>query len=122
MFPHGESCAAPLSSERVFRPFRQSERERGAWPDCFDELWRQIEAKVGPSEAARQIVDVAMLCREQGPARVELAVRGALAAGCHDGRAVALLARCQPERGSAARIELGERLTRIERPEPDLAG
>ena len=39
------------------------------------------------------MVDVLMLAREHGPARVELAVRGALAAGAHDGRAVAVLAR-----------------------------
>ena len=39
------------------------------------------------------MVDVLLLCRELGPDRVELAVRGALAAGAHDGRAVALLAR-----------------------------
>ena len=96
------------------------ERERGAWPDCFDELWRLIEAKVGPSQAASQMVDVALLCREHGPARVELAVRGALAAGCHDGRAVAVLAR-QAQRPSPAAIELGDRLARIERPEPSLA-
>ena len=46
--------------------------------------------KVGnrlPSEAARQMVDVLLLCRELSPARVELAIRGALAAGAHDGRA-----------------------------------
>ena len=47
----------------------------------------------GSSEAARQMVDVLLLCREHGPARVELAVRGALAAGAIDGRAVAVLAR-----------------------------
>ena len=56
------------------------ERQRGAWPDCFDELWRAIVAKVGASEAARQMVDVLMLVREHGPERVELAVHGALAA------------------------------------------
>ena len=39
------------------------------------------------------MVDVLMLCREHGPDRVELAVRGALAAGAIDGRAVAVLAR-----------------------------
>ena len=39
------------------------------------------------------MVDVLMLCREHGPATVELAVRGALAAGAIDGRAVAVLAR-----------------------------
>ena len=69
------------------------ERDRGAWPDCLDELWARIAERYGPSEAARQMVDVLMLAREHGPARTELAVRGALAAGAHDGRAVAVLAR-----------------------------
>ena len=39
------------------------------------------------------MVDVLMLCREHGPAPVELAVRGALAAGAIDGHAVEVLAR-----------------------------
>ena len=34
------------------------------------------------------MVDVLLLAREHSPARLELAVRGALAAGAHDGRAV----------------------------------
>ncbi len=71
----------------------RQEREQGRWPECFDQLWQAIERKVGGSEAARQMVDVLMLCRELGPEAVELAVRGALAAGAHDGRAVAVLAR-----------------------------
>ena len=96
------------------------ERERGAWPACFDELWRAIEARVGASEAARQLVDVLLLCRELSPARVELAVRGALAAGAHDGRAVAVLAR-RAERPEPAPLEgLDERLSASARPEPDL--
>jgi hypothetical protein len=57
-------------------PLRQ-ERERGAWPSCFDDLWSAIEARYGSSEAARQMVDVLLLCREMSPARVELAARGA---------------------------------------------
>jgi len=57
------------------------ERDRGAWPACFDELWRELADRYGPSEAARQMVDVVMLIREHGPARIELAVRGTLAAG-----------------------------------------
>ena len=69
------------------------QRERGAWPAAFDELWAKLTARYGRSEAARQMVDVLMLCREHGPDRVALAVRGALAAGAHDGRAVAVLAR-----------------------------
>jgi hypothetical protein len=71
----------------------RQQRERGAWPDSFDQLWHAIQARVGASEAARQMVEVLILCRELGPARVELATRGALAAGAHDGRAVAVLAR-----------------------------
>ena len=44
-------------------PLRQ-ERERGAWPSCFDELRGAIEARYGASGAARQMVDVLLLCRE----------------------------------------------------------
>jgi hypothetical protein len=93
------------------------ERERGAWPDCFDELWSAIEQRVGRSEAARQIVDVLLLCRDHEPARVELAVRGALAAGAHDGRAVAVLAR-QAQRPIAPVLDVDARLAEIGPPPP----
>ena len=52
------------------------------------------------------MVDVLMLCREHGPARVELAVRGALAAGAIDGRAVALFARRTSSAVPAAPVPL----------------
>jgi hypothetical protein len=93
-------------------------RQRDQWPKCFDEMWTAIEAKVGRSEAARQIVDVLMLIREHGPARVELAVRGALAAGAHDGRAVAVLAR-QAQRPAPAALDVDARLAGIGAPPPD---
>lgn len=96
------------------------ERERGAWPDCFDELWQAIAAKVGASEAARQMVDVLMLVREHGPEHVELAVRGALAAGAHDGRAVAVLASRADHRQPAPRLDVDARLAGHDRPAPDL--
>jgi transposase len=99
------------------------QRERGAWPECFDELWAALTDRYGPSEAARQRVDVLMLAREHGPARAELAVRGALAAGAIDGRAVAILARrvqtTQP--APAALSDLEPRLAAHARPAPDLA-
>jgi len=100
-------------------PLRQ-EREQGRWPECFDELWKAIEAKVGQAEAARQMVDVLMLCREHGLEAVELAVRGALAAGAHDGRAVKLLLERRARPRSEALSELPERLGRHERPAPTL--
>jgi hypothetical protein len=86
--------------------------DRGDWPVCFDELWGKIAERAGRQEAARQMVDVLMLCREHPAARVELAVRGALAAGAHDGRAVALLVR-QSERPAPAALEVDARLAGI---------
>jgi hypothetical protein len=101
----------------------RQERERGSWPACFDELWLAIEARVGASEAARQLVDVLLLCRELGPARVELAVRGALAAGALDGRAVQVLARraASTQTTPAPLSGLEPRLAAHARPAPDLA-
>ncbi len=100
-------------------PLRQ-ERERGRWPVSFDELWQQVEHRYGASEAARQMVDVLLLIRELGAERVELAVRGALAAGAHDGRAVALLARRSERPAQLPLFELPERLRDLERPQPAL--
>jgi transposase len=96
------------------------ERERGSWPACFDCLWRAIEAKSGASEAARQMVDVLMLCREHGAEAVQLAVVGALTAGAHDGRAVSLLVSRRTRSEPEALSELPERLRRHERPAPGL--
>ena len=67
------------------------------------------------------MVDVCLLCRELGAARVELAVRGALAASAHDGRAVAVLARRSERPAQLPLFELPERLRGSERPEPTLA-
>ena len=98
------------------------ERERGAWPAAFDELWAKLTARYGRSEAARQMVDVLMLCREHGPDRVALAVRGALTAGAHDGRAVGVLARRAgtTQTAPAPLTDLEPRLAAHTRPTPDL--
>jgi len=98
----------------------RQEREQGRWPDCFDALWTLLKERVGASEAARQIVDVLMLCRDHDPAVVELAVRGALTAGAIDGRAVALLVD-RRDRPVPERLELPERLARHQRPAPGLS-
>lgn len=99
------------------------ERGRGAWPDCFDELWVALTERYGRSNAAAQLVDVMLLCRDHGPGRVELAVRGALAAGAIDGRAVAVLARRAADgspRVPAPLVQLEARLAEHDRPPPDL--
>jgi transposase len=99
------------------------ERDRGQWPECFDRLWAGLTERYGRSDAARQMVDVVLLCREHGPARVQLAVRGALAAGAIDGRAVQLLARRTSSTAHPAPVPLtglSARLQAHERPAPDL--
>jgi transposase len=98
------------------------ERDRGGWPDCFDELWAALNERYDRSDAARQMVDVVLLCREHGPGQVELAVRGALAAGAIDGRAVAVLVRrAQGIRATPAPLTgLSEHLAVHERPDPEL--
>jgi transposase len=96
----------------------RQERDRGDWPACMDELWTGIAERAGRQEAARQMVDVLMLCREHPLARVELAVRGALAAGAHDGRAVALLVR-QSQRPAPPALAVDARLAGIGAPLPD---
>ncbi len=96
------------------------ERERGGWPCVFDELWAAIDNRYGRSEAARQMVDVLLLCRDHGAAQVELAVRGALTAGALDGRAVAVLARRGERPPAEPLADLPERLRGPERPPPTL--
>jgi transposase len=96
------------------------QRERGVWPICFDELWAALTERYGPSEAARQMVDVLLLAREHGANHVELAVRGALAAGAHDGRAVGVLARRVDRPPAAVIDDLPDRLIGLGSPEPSL--
>lgn len=96
------------------------ERERGAWPGILDELWATIAERYDDSEAARHMVEVLLLAREVGPERMIAAVAGALAAGAHDGRAVALLARRAARAPAPTIADLPERLRAIERPAPEL--
>ena len=98
------------------------ERDRGNWPATFDELWVALRARWGRSEADKQMVDVLMLCRDHGPATVELAVRGVLAAGAIDGRAVGVLARRTSPLATPRLDGLDARLAAHDRPEPDLMG
>jgi hypothetical protein len=99
------------------------ERDRGAWPAVLDELWAALTGRYGRSEAARQMIDVLMLCREHGPAPVARATAGALTAGAIDGRAVAVLARRAQTTGAASPTPLTglePRLAVHERPAPNL--
>ena len=111
------SPASPAGWSTPSRSPRSATAARGLTASI--ELWAALTDRYGRSDAARQMVDVLLLCREHGPASVELAVRGALTAGAIDGRAVAVLAR----RARAPRAPPGRsprpRLAAHDRPAPD---
>jgi hypothetical protein len=60
-----------------------------------------------------------MLAREHSASEVEQAVRGALTAGAHDGRAVAVLA-SRGSRVNPGTLELPSRLAGLGSPPPNL--
>ncbi len=99
------------------------ERDRGRWPDCFDQFWTLLIDRYGRSDAARQMVDVVLLCRDHGPDQIVMALSGALTAGAIDGRAVAILARRAESTAQtvAPLTDLAPRLAAHQRPAPDLA-
>jgi len=99
------------------------ERDHGRWPDCFDAMWAGLVDRYGRSDAARQMVDVLLLCRDHGAHHIAMAVTGALTAGAIDGRAVAVLARRAESSGQvvAPLTDLAPRLAAHQRPAPDLA-
>ena len=98
----------------------RQEREQGRWPECFDQLWKAIEAKVGASEAARQMVDVLMLCREHG---LEVSSWRS-AARWPPARTTGARCRCwqtaRPAPSPRRSTELPERLAKHDRPAPSL--
>ena len=85
------SCwsASPARSSTRSRCARSVSRAAG--PSASTSCGSSCGSGWAPRRPPRQIVDVLMLCRDHDPKIVELAVRGALAAGAVDGRAVALL-------------------------------
>ena len=100
-------------------PVKQA-RERGDWPAVYDQLWQRLEAKVGRSQAASQMVDVLLLCRQHDPEIVRAAVAGALVAGAVDGRAVELLCRRADQRPAALPVVVDERIVAVDVPSPSL--
>lgn len=96
-------------------------RERGEWPSVYDELWQRLEDKTGRSDAASQMVDVLLLCREHPPEQVVDAVAGALAAGAIDGRAVQVLCRRTTERRATSPVSLDRRIVEVAVPTPSIS-
>ncbi len=97
-------------------PLRQV-RERGQWPDEYDELWSHLRLRYGESEGTKHLLEVLLMHREADVEEVHTAVGLALEYGCYDSGAIAQLLRqlqvTEPE--AAPLVDLGV-LARYEHP------
>lgn len=97
------------------------ERAAGDFPESLELLWQEITRRHGSSEAARQMVEVLMLCRSHDPQEVAQAADAALSAGAVEGRAVEVTLRGKaPGQKPKMLVGLGRNLMLHDRPPPDL--
>ncbi|MGH9724571.1 MAG: IS21 family transposase [Candidatus Acidiferrales bacterium] len=97
-------------------------RSQGRWPASYDQFWEVLRQRQGKQEGTRAMIDVLLLAREHGPARVRQAVEEALELGCSDVGAVRYLLSVSGQEQSppAAPVHIGA-LNRYDRPQPSLA-
>jgi hypothetical protein len=96
-------------------------RAQGGWPASYDRFWVLLKEKEGKQAGTRAMIDVLLLCREHGAARVRRAVEEALDVGCSNVAAVRYLLNInQLKQGPGAKpIDIGM-LSRYDRPKPSL--
>ena len=96
-------------------------RAQGRWPASYDQFWGVLRERQGKQEGTRAMIDVLLLAREHGPARVRQAVEEALELGCSDVGAVRYLlsVSSQEQQPPAAPVHIGA-LNRYDRPQPSL--
>jgi transposase len=97
-------------------------RAQGRWPASYDQFWEVLRQRQGKQEGTRAMIDVLLLAREHGAARVRQAVAEALKLGCSDVGAVRYLLTVsgQQQPPPTAPEHLGA-LNRYDRPQPSLA-
>jgi transposase len=97
-------------------------RAQGRWPASYDQFWEQCRQRQGKQDGTRSMIEVLLLAREHGGARVRQAVEEALRTGCSDVNAVRYLL-CVGEWESppvSPPPSIGA-LNRYDRPQPSLA-
>lgn len=93
-------------------------RERGLWPESYDQLLTEFIDRNGKQSGTRQMIQVLSLIKPYGHARVRAAVEEASALGCADAAAVRhLVEAADLTHARDAIIEL-DALSRFERPLP----
>lgn len=68
-------------------------RAAGRWPVSYDRLWSALKERYGEAPGTRQLLDVLILHRSAPGYAVHAAVEQALALGCYDAGAIAVLLR-----------------------------
>ena len=95
-------------------------RERGLWPESFDQLLEHLIGRHGKQSGTRQMIEVLSLIKLHGHQRVRSAVEEAISLGCSDAAAIRHLAGAADlTHARGALLELGQ-LARFERPLPGL--
>ncbi len=96
-------------------------RAQGGWPASFDRFWGLLKDRDGQQAGTRAMIDVLLLGREYGAARVRRAVEEALDVGCSNVGAIRYLLNVDDlKQGAAAKpIDIGM-LSRYDRPQPSL--
>jgi transposase len=96
-------------------------RAQGRWPASYDQFWDVLRQRQGKQEGTRAMIDILLLAREQGPARVRRAVEQALELGCSDVASVRYMLSGvgQDQSPPAAPAQIGA-LNRYDRPQPSL--
>ena len=97
------------------------ERAAGRFPESFELFWAALEKRHGRSQAARQMVEVLMLCRTHDVWEVAEATAEALEAGAIEARAVEVMLNGKTPAEAARNItELAPALRLHDRPPPAL--
>jgi transposase len=96
-------------------------RAQGRWPDSYDRFWSMTIEREDRQAGTRAMIEVLLLSRTYGAARVRQAVEETLALGASSLSAVRYLLNvdCKPTPADVPSVETGE-LHRYDRPQPSM--
>jgi transposase len=97
----------------------QQWRQAGRWPACLDQIWKQLEQRLGKSQGTREMITLVRVGSAAGWDKLNAAVEEALRIGVTDAAAVLHILRMpDPQQRRRYAIALAEELAQFERPMP----
>ncbi len=96
-------------------------RAQGRWPASYDRFWSLVSEREGRQAGTRAMIEVLLLSRTYGAARVRQAVEEALSMGTSSLSAIRYLLNvdCRPAASETAAVEI-DALRRYDRPQPSM--